>query len=151
MIGEATQGRAQRDDKSIFEFYLTRYVSKNNDQGNKMATIIGTENDDVIESLGGDDIFTLLGGNDRFIDGDGNDDVDLGRGDDFVIAGLGADIYEGGLFDTFNVDTDTVSYRFSDARVIVNLETGEGRGGFAEGDTLSNIDDVYGFLILVMC
>ena len=39
---------------------------------------------------------------------------------------------------------DTLDYRGSTAGVMVNLATGTGRGGFAEGDVIRNIEDVRG-------
>ncbi|MCG8435796.1 MAG: FG-GAP-like repeat-containing protein, partial [Gammaproteobacteria bacterium] len=61
-----------------------------------------------------------------------------GAGDDTLISGAGADALDGGA------DTDTVDYSASSAAVNVNLDTGTGTGGDAQGDTYTNIEGVIG-------
>ncbi|MGH6736811.1 MAG: calcium-binding protein, partial [Methyloceanibacter sp.] len=106
-----------------------------------------TEQVDLIRGLGGSDTIYGLGGNDRIEGGDDNDtlyggadnDVLLGEnGDDELIGGVGGDQLFGGEGD------DTASYENSAAGVTVNLATGVGSGGDAEGDTLSDIENLKG-------
>ena len=56
----------------------------------------------------------------------------------FLLAGSGADIYNGGAA------IETISYTFSAVGVNVNLLTGVGSGGFAAGETYSNIENITG-------
>ncbi|CAN0567952.1 unnamed protein product, partial [Ectocarpus sp. 12 AP-2014] len=67
-----------------------------------------------------------------------NDTLNGGEGDDILIGGAGADVLDGGN------DTDTVDYSDSNAGVTVDLGAGTGTGGDAEGDTLSNNENVTG-------
>ena len=59
-------------------------------------------------------------------------------GDDVLIGGAGADILDGGD------GTDTASYLSDSAGIEINLETGTGKGGDAEGDVLINIEHILG-------
>jgi Ca2+-binding RTX toxin-like protein len=73
----------------------------------------------------------------------GNDQDNLfsaGKGDDIVRGGLGADKMDGGE------GVDALDYQLSAAGVRVNLETGAGSGGEAEGDGFSNFETVFGSL-----
>ncbi|WOF43891.1 cadherin domain-containing protein [Sphingopyxis indica] len=72
------------------------------------------------------------------VGGDGNDLLDGGIGDDYLDGGAGADQLIGG--DGF----DGVDYSASNAAVTVNLATGTGSGGHAQGDALSGIELVQG-------
>jgi Ca2+-binding RTX toxin-like protein len=63
----------------------------------------------------------------------------LGLGGDDALSGLGgADVLDGGA------GADTASYASSGAAVMVNLATGTGSGGDAQGDTLVNIENLVG-------
>ncbi|MFH1329670.1 MAG: proprotein convertase P-domain-containing protein [Actinomycetota bacterium] len=65
--------------------------------GTEDADILpGTEDADVIVGLGGDDTITGLGGGDRICGGPGNDAIDGGLGNDRVLGGDGDDVIEGG-------------------------------------------------------
>ena len=59
-------------------------------------------------------------------------------GDNSFEGGAGADTLDGGEGD------DSVGYWGSDAGVTVNLATGTGQGGHAEGDTLTGIESLHG-------
>ena len=72
------------------------------------------------------------------VGGIGDDLLDGGAGDDYLDGGAGADQLIGG--DGF----DGADYGGSNAAVTVNLETGTGIGGHAQGDTLSGIELVQG-------
>jgi Ca2+-binding RTX toxin-like protein len=60
------------------------------------------------------------------------------KGDDRLMGGAGADYLEG------YEGRDTADYSDSTAAVTVNLQTGVGFGGTAEGDTLKTIEDLIG-------
>ncbi len=91
--------------------------------------IIGTQYRDFIEGDNGKNI----------LEGGAGDDQLFGFGDDDIIqGGAGADLLDGGD------GTDWTSYIESRAGVNVNLETHRGAGGDAEGDVLSNLENVKG-------
>ena len=85
---------------------------------------------------------------DRLI-GNGRDNNLQGReGDDTLISGAGNDQLHGGAgadrLDGGDGHDDWVRYWGSDAGVTVNLATGTGQGGHAEGDTLTGIERLGG-------
>jgi Ca2+-binding RTX toxin-like protein len=98
-----------------------------------MATVYGNNNSETITwwsgVTGGDDLIYGFGGNDKIYGLGGNDTIKGGGGADTIDGGSG---------------TDTASYLDSWAGVTVNLANGTGIGGTAEGDTLSNIEDLIG-------
>ncbi len=77
----------------------------------------------------GDDMIRLSSGNDRIEAGNGNDTLFGSAGADQLIGGLGI---------------DTVDYSSSQQSVTVDLFTGKGTGGDAQGDTYDGIDNVIG-------
>lgn len=84
---------------------------------------------------------TLTGnsGDNRLRGLDGNDQLFGGSGDDHLAGGSGRDKLNGGG------GLDEADYSFAaTAGVTVNLATGTGVGGAAQGDTLSGIEDVTG-------
>jgi Ca2+-binding RTX toxin-like protein len=126
-----------------------------------IENLTGSRFDDVLTGDGGANILnggvgndTLQGdaGNDTLIGGDLSNALDVGHdilhggdGDDVLNGGFGADLIDGGN------GNDTVSYADtvtpeSDGfiGVTVNLQTGEGHGWSAEGDTLQNIENIIG-------
>ncbi|WP_442579972.1 calcium-binding protein [Mesorhizobium sp. ASY16-5R] len=94
-----------------------------------MATFNGTAGKDTLPGLLG--ILTGLG--DDEINGLG------GAGNDVLIGGGGADSLQGGAG-----TTDTADHSGSAAPVTVNLTTGTGSGGDAQGDTLTGIERLIG-------
>ncbi len=92
-------------------------------------TLSGVEN--LIGSVLGD---TLIGDNNanRLDGSDGNDLLNGDGGADRLVGGAG---------------NDTVTYMTSLAAVQVNLGTGIGHGGRAEGDTLSGIENLIGSVL----
>ena len=78
------------------------------------------------------------GGNDTIIGNSSNNTLNGGGGADTLIGGIGADALIGGA------GTDTANYASSSAGVTVNLLTGLGSGGDAQGDTLSGIENITG-------
>ncbi|MCP5381759.1 MAG: cadherin-like domain-containing protein [Kordiimonadaceae bacterium] len=96
------------------------------------STVNGSAFDDHIT---GDDA------SNHFEGGDGDDTIFGEGGDDTFYADPGADILDGGDHDSSG---DTVVYQFSGEAVIVNLDAGTFSGGDAEGDQLTNIENIYG-------
>lgn len=74
----------------------------------------------------------------NIISGAGDDTITGTIGRDYIRGSEGADVIDGGD------DTDTVSYYRSQEGVTVNLSTGVNTGGYAEGDTLTNIEIING-------
>ncbi len=94
-----------------------------------------------IENVTGSDYGDVLGGdsNSNRLDGGGGDDgLWGGGGDDMLEGGAGADRLFGGI------GTDWALYRRSDMGVTVNLVDGTGTGGHAQGDVITDIENVWG-------
>jgi Ca2+-binding RTX toxin-like protein len=121
-------------------------------------TINGGAGNDTISGGGGNDTISGGGGGQIF-GGDGNDtisggsviyegsDIYGGSGDDIIDSGDGTDILRGGAGADVLIGgggTDAASYYGTSGAVTVNLQTGTGIGGEAQGDTLSGIEDVTG-------
>ena len=123
----------------------------NIDVGLADCTILGTEEDDVIEGTSGDDVICALGGDDT-IDAKGGDDVIRGGlgddtiyaragndviygeiGNDFILGHNGADIIYGGL------DDDTI-YGGGDADRIFGGHGQDELYGEADNDTIEGGD-----------
>ena len=85
-----------------------------------MATINGTNSGDTLYGTSAGDTINGLGGDDSLKGFGGADHIDGGAG------------------------IDTVFYADSSAGVGVNLATGHGVGGSAEGDTLVSIENIFG-------
>jgi Ca2+-binding RTX toxin-like protein len=97
-----------------------------------LSTIENLEGTLFDDSLGGDigdNLLVGLAGNDRISGDDGNDRI---------IGGKGADAIDGGA------GIDWAEYSGSSAGVTVNLVTGIGTGGDAEGDRLTAIENLRG-------
>jgi Ca2+-binding RTX toxin-like protein len=89
-------------------------------------------------AAGGADTITTGDGDDLISGGAGIDTLNGGNGADTLIGGLGADALTGGG------GTDTVSYADFNAAVSINLNTGQGFGNHAQGDTYNGIENVIG-------
>ena len=79
--------------------------------------------------------------------GDGDDTLSGGRGDDEIDGGAGNDTLSGdagrdGLYGGDGIDT--ASYASSGAGVTVNLATGAGAGGDAQGDLFGYVENLLG-------
>ena len=100
--------------------------------------IVGSRHTDTL--VGGADADELAGrdGGDWLRGGGGRDTLAGGDGTDGLSGGAGADRLEGGGAH------DTLWYAQSDAGVRVDLGTGTGGGGHAEGDTFKDIEGVVG-------
>ena len=83
---------------------------------------------------------TIFGGdgNDALYGGGGDDVIDGGAGNDVLVGGEGVDQLDGGS------GKDTVDYSDSGSGVTVNLDTGAGTGGDAQGDSYTSIESVTG-------
>ncbi|MBO6503936.1 MAG: M10 family metallopeptidase C-terminal domain-containing protein [Kordiimonadaceae bacterium] len=141
---------------------------------NAAELIEGDASDDTIEGgrgedtlNGGDGADKLLGGTqadliyggdggDSLLGGNGNDTVLGEAGNDTLTGSIGNDNLSGGsqgdrLFGDDGADTldggggsDRVDYLKDDDDILVDLETGETSGGYAEGDVLINIESLFG-------
>jgi Ca2+-binding RTX toxin-like protein len=114
---------------------------------NVVDTVYGEAGNDTMWTGGGDDVLSGGDGNDNLYGETGNDlikgdagldTIDGGDGDDRVIGGAGADTLVG------SAGNDTADYSTSAAAVNVNLTTGTGLGGDAQGDTLASIENLTG-------
>ena len=102
--------------------------------GENLGTLLYYENTSVLSLPP-----TGTAGDDRLEGGTGNDTLNGLAGNDTLIGGAGADTLDGGT------GTDTASYEGSSAAVTVSLAAGAtNTGGDAEGDTLSNIENLTG-------
>ena len=89
----------------------------------------GSDQRNVLRGEGGDDLLLGYGGDDLLEGGAGNDELD---------GGIAADELRGGT------GRDLAYYGLSDAAVRIDLTTGLGSGGYADGDRLFDIEDVFG-------
>ncbi|WP_022697302.1 S8 family serine peptidase [Euryhalocaulis caribicus] len=98
----------------------------------------GTIDGVAVTSSGGiENVFT--GDGDDILFGDASDNwLRTGRGDDIIYGSAGADTLDGGEGE------DWVLYTASSTGVTVNLASGTGSGGDADGDTLTDIEIVAG-------
>lgn len=121
-----------------------------------MRTIRGTKGNDTLKAPGtltptfpfgegyemfgeeGDDVIIGNTLNDILHGGAGRDSLSGGRGNDTLDGGADADAMDGGE------GIDTATYEASSRGVSVDLRTGTGRGGDAEGDTLRAIENLVG-------
>jgi Ca2+-binding RTX toxin-like protein len=97
-----------------------------------MATVHGTDSAEIIFNP------WVLAGSDTIYGHGGNDMIYAWSGNDTILGGAGADEIYGAS------GNDTAIYSDSTARVIVDLSTGLGIGGTAEGDTLDSIENLIG-------
>ncbi len=89
----------------------------------------GSSFDDVLYGNAADNFLCGLGGNDSVFGGDGDDILRGAQGADYIDGGAG---------------NDTATYWSSDAGVNVNLHTGTGLWGAAQGDVLVSVETVKG-------
>jgi len=94
-----------------------------------IEAVIGSKFDDTLTGGSGTDYLRGGAGNDTLIGGAGSDDLRGGAGADHIDGGAG---------------NDWAYYYESNAGVVVNLTTGTGSGGHAQGDTLVNIENLGG-------
>ena len=110
-------------------------------------SLVGGDGDDALYGGIGNDLLYGQDGADSLEGGDGDDRVDgwIGNdtlkgdaGNDTLVGGAGSDWIDGGT------GTDVADYRNSTAGVSVNLVTGAGSGGDAQGDTLVGVENLVG-------
>ena len=106
------------------------------DDGND--TLRGDAQDNTLGGSNGDDLLVGGRGDDLMLGGSGNDTMKGGAGDDRFSSSAGFDSFDGGK------GTDTVSYFFDRGDMVINLKTGVGAGGDAEGDVYQSIENVTG-------
>ncbi len=110
--------------------------------GDKYSGIENVVGSATTNHLVGDDADNMLiggGANDYLIGGGGNDTLIGGADSDYFEGGAGADSIDGG-----GGDRDTVSYANSLFGVSIDLSAGTGANGDAQGDTIANVEIVYG-------
>ncbi len=109
--------------------------------------VTGRNGDDSISTGSGDDTVFGGGGLDTLSGGagvdvlfgeSGNDTLSGGADGDFLVGGLGADALDGGT------GSDWADYTIATTGVTVNLATGVGSRGEANGDTYTSIENVNG-------
>ena len=104
--------------------------------------VIGSRNADTLTGDGEENKLEGGLGNDILKGGDGDDILEGGDGDDILEGGEGRDTLRGGT--GRNGGTDTASYASSINDVTVSLEDEEGTQGDADGDTLTDIENIRG-------
>ena len=103
-----------------------------------IENLIGSSFNDI---LVGNVRANVLTGNDGadFLNGDrGNDTLLGGDGDDTIVGGFGQDTIDGGD------GIDQVRYANANSRAVVDLSTGTGTAGHSFGDTLTNVENLFG-------
>ncbi|HEY9023833.1 MAG TPA: calcium-binding protein, partial [Burkholderiaceae bacterium] len=108
------------------------------DSFQSIENLAGGSADDQLTGDSSANTLTGNAGNDSLVGLAGNDKLDGGDGDDLLDGGTGADQLTGGA------GTDTATYAASGQGVRVNLTTGIGLGGDAEGDRLTGIENLTG-------
>lgn len=100
--------------------------------------VFGDAGDDTLHGGDGNDALRGESGRDLLLGDAGNDDLIAGSGNDTLIGGVGADLLDGGS------GIDEIGFGNSFGGVQVNLTTGRGEGGEADGDTYTSIERVVG-------
>jgi Ca2+-binding RTX toxin-like protein len=103
-----------------------------------MAKVYGTNGHDFLGWRGFFDRDGVTDGDDWIFGFGGDDWIEGHDGNDFLFGGEGADLLDGGD------DIDTAIYSDSPDGVTVDLQTGKGHGGTAEGDQLYSIENLTG-------
>ena len=139
----ASGGHAQGDEIETYEFDTGDEETGEID----VSTFVNVTGSMHGDSLSGDMFDNQLSG------GGGDDSLRAGAGADVLMGGPGADRLDGGssTYDHDNNDAtdeveheDWAAYRGAVDGVMVNLNTGSGTGGEAMGDTLKNIELIWG-------
>jgi Ca2+-binding RTX toxin-like protein len=115
-----------------------RIDALDNATGTNADSVLAGAGNDTINAGAGDD--TVLGedGADVISGGAGNDSLLGGAGDDTIAGGTGADTLDGGT------GNNTLDYSGSTGSFTVNLETNTAFGSDADGDVISNFQNVIG-------
>ncbi|MGO1074132.1 beta strand repeat-containing protein [Inquilinus sp. CA228] len=119
-------------------------------------TLTGSAGANAINGGGGNDTIAGAAGSDTLYGGNGNDQINGGADGDALIGEAGTDTLNGGDGnDVLNggADADVINggagidiadYNGSGVGVTVNLATNINTGGYAQGDTLTNVENVQG-------
>ena len=119
-------------DVGVFVSLETNQGFNGTAAGDRLVSIeglMGSPHDDWF--VGNNELNSLYGR-------DGNDALKGGGGNDFLYGGAGGDTLDGGE------GIDTVNYYDSPVAVGISLIDDVAGGGYAEGDNLDNIENVYG-------
>ena len=103
-----------------------------------VENVAGSAHADTLTGGDGDNRLHGLDGDDTLVGGAGDDLLVGGNGGDMFHGGEGADSMDGGA------GVDTLWYAWSDAGVEVDLAAGTASGGHAEGDTIENVEVIWG-------
>ena len=103
-----------------------------------IENLTGSSHDDFLIGNDGNNVLTGLEDNDILKGGGGSDTLYGDSGSDTLKGGGGADTLNGGS------GVDTANYAESDAAVVVSLITDSASGGYAEGDELNSIENLFG-------
>ncbi|KAL3847991.1 hypothetical protein ACJMK2_018878 [Sinanodonta woodiana] len=109
--------------------------------GEKNDTLHGGVLGNTLDGLGGSDIIYGHDGNDILIGGPGGDWLYGGNGDDTIFGGDGGDSIDGGS------GINTIVFKgdgFNQIGVFVDLLSGNGSDADADGDTYTDIQNIYG-------
>ena len=133
-------GHAEGDDIETYEFLDDKGTADNtsDDVEIDVATFVN-----VTGSMHKDRLIGDRFGN-HLVGGDGNDTLHGGAGADVLEGSKGADSLDGGQDRGDTQSEDWAVYRGAAESVMVNLDTGNGTGGEAMGDTLKDIELVWG-------
>jgi Ca2+-binding RTX toxin-like protein len=127
--GAASGGNAQGDVLSDIEHLIG---SAGNDR------LTGNTDANTLTGGNGNDALSGMDGADRLDGGAGTDTLTGDFGNDILRGGAGADRLDGGL------SIDTVAYSESSVGVSINLATGKGSGGNAQGDVYVAVENANG-------
>jgi Ca2+-binding RTX toxin-like protein len=117
------------------------YANGGDAEGDSFDSIENLTGSAFRDRLSGNDVDNIIAGagGDDYLDGLGGDDVlEGGAGDDVLEGGKGSDALHGGA------GTDQLSYSGSPAGVFIDMLTGQGDFGDAEGDTFYETENVVG-------
>jgi hypothetical protein len=126
------------DGTSGSDYIHSSYTDEDGDTLNDGIGSGPAGNGDTVLAGAGNDTVMGDAGDDSISGGTGNDSLSGSDGNDTLEGGAGADRLSGGK------GLDYADYSNSDAAVDINLSTGSGAGGEAEGDTYSGMDGVIG-------
>ncbi len=137
-------GHADGDEIETYDYTIT--LGNGDSDEIEVATFTRVTGSDHDDRLTGDRFNNILTGN------DGDDTLRGSDGNDLLHGGKGADLLDGGK-DTGAgraiegwrwTNGDWAFYIDSETGVTVNMATGQGEAGDAEGDTLKDIEVVFG-------
>ena len=132
-------GHAEGDDIETYEYNDTKGTTETDDDEEvDIATFVNVTGSAHNDRLTGDRFGNHLVG------GDGDDNLRGGAGADVLEGNKGADSLDGGQDRGDTQSEDWAAYRGAAEGIMLNLNTGNGTGGEAMGDTLKNIELIWG-------